>query len=80
MGIGGVFAVTPYRMSMVRVAGWGLRDWIGYRIISGAYETTGLDGIIGSDFLRLFTVNLDYGNSRVYLVPNGAGRALITPN
>jgi predicted aspartyl protease len=80
MGIGGVFAVTPYRMSMVRVAGWGLRDWIGYRIISHAYETTGLDGIIGSEFLRLFTVNLDYGNSRVYLVPNRAGRALITPN
>jgi hypothetical protein len=48
----------------------------GYRIISkGAYESDEGDGVIGAGFLQLFTVSLDYVNSRVYLVPNRDGRA-----
>jgi len=35
------------------------------------------DGIIGVDFLKLFTLGLDYANSRVYLVPNGFGRKVM---
>jgi hypothetical protein len=50
--------------------------WTGYRIISkGAYESDEGDGTIGGAFFRLFTVSLNYANSRVDLVPNRAGRA-----
>lgn len=75
-GIGGEFQVRPYQMSEVKLATLDLRDWIGYRIVSqGAYESDEGDGIIGGAFFRLFTVTFNYGNSRVYLVPNRAGRA-----
>ncbi|HZW52928.1 MAG TPA: aspartyl protease family protein, partial [Candidatus Elarobacter sp.] len=74
-GIGGLFAVQPYKMSSVKLANLNLRDWVGYRIVTKAYDADDFDGIIGSEFLRLFTVHLDYGNSRVYLVPNRDGRA-----
>ena len=30
--------------------------------------------MIGTDFLRLFTLGFDYANSRVYLVPNSLTR------
>jgi hypothetical protein len=30
--------------------------------------------LIAPEFLRMFTVGLDYGNSRIYLVPNASGR------
>jgi predicted aspartyl protease len=74
-GIGGEFQVRPYRMSQVKLANLDLRDWTGYRIISkGAYESDEGDGTIGGAFFRLFTVSLNYANSRVYLVPNRAGR------
>ena len=42
--------------------------------LHGAYAQND-DGIIGVDFLRLFTIGFDYANSRVYLVPNRDGRA-----
>jgi len=41
------------------------------------YESDEGDGVIGGQFLRLFTVSLNYGNSRVYLVPNRFGRAAL---
>jgi predicted aspartyl protease len=73
-GIGGLFAVQPYKMSSVKLANLNLRDWIGYRIVTNAYDADDFDGLIGGEFLRLFTVHLDYVNSRVYLVPNREGR------
>jgi predicted aspartyl protease len=73
-GIGGYFDAKPYKMSDVRLVNLDFHDWTGYRIIGGAYESDEDDGLIGSDFLRLFTVVLDYPNSRLYLVPNSDGR------
>lgn len=32
------------------------------------------DGVIGSDFLSLFDVYLDYEDSRIYLVPTNSTR------
>ena len=53
------------------------QDFVGYRVMNaGSYDGDD-DGIIGVDFLRFFTLGLDYGNSRVYLVPNSQGRALL---
>ncbi len=33
------------------------------------------DGLLGTEFLQLFNVYLDYGNLRIYLEPNALGRA-----
>jgi Aspartyl protease len=74
VGIGGAFTVRPYKMHSLRLAKLNLLDWVGYQITSDAYDEEALDGLIGAEFLQLFTVHLDYGNSRVYLVPNKDGR------
>jgi hypothetical protein len=34
------------------------------------FTPPGIDGLIGYDFLRLFTVYIDYSNDRVILEPN----------
>jgi predicted aspartyl protease len=75
-GIGGEFTVQRYSMSRIQFASAVFVNFVGYRIISkGAYESDEGDGVIGAGFLQLFTVSLDYVNSRVYLVPNRDGRA-----
>lgn len=77
-GIGGEFDVKQYRMSRVDFSSASFRNWVGYRILTkGVYESDESDGIIGAEFLRLFTVSLNYGNSRIYLVPNRFGRAAL---
>ncbi|HEX3464523.1 MAG TPA: retropepsin-like aspartic protease [Candidatus Elarobacter sp.] len=76
-GIGGVFHATPYRVGLLQLGGWDLRLWIAYRIESGSYASTGIDGLIGSDFLKLFTVSLDYEHQRIHLVPNHDGREMM---
>jgi predicted aspartyl protease len=74
-GVGGGFRVRPYKMSDVTISSLDLRDWTGYRIVSqGSYESDEGDGTLGGSFFRFFTVMLDYGGSRVYLVPNQTGR------
>lgn len=52
-------------------------DFVGYRVTSSGSYAEDTDGIIGTTFLRMFTLGLDYGNSRVYLTPNSLGRRLI---
>ncbi|MDP9105258.1 MAG: aspartyl protease family protein [Candidatus Eremiobacteraeota bacterium] len=74
-GIGGRIDVRPYQLHSVKVGGLNFQDFVGFRVMSEkSYAVGDDDGLIGTDFLRLFTVGLDYANSRVYLVPNAAGR------
>lgn len=74
VGIGGDFATRPYAIKSLRLANVDFQDTIGYRVLSqGSYSGT-TDGLIGTTFLRLFTLGIDYGNSRVYLTPNDDGR------
>jgi hypothetical protein len=77
-GIGGIFEAVPYRIGLLQLGGWDLRRWIAYRIEPGSYASTGLDGLIGTDFLKLFTVSLDYTNKRIHLVPNHDGREMMS--
>ncbi|MGI8737882.1 MAG: hypothetical protein ACR2KS_11495 [Candidatus Eremiobacter antarcticus] len=35
-----------------------------------AFEFEDMDGILGYDFLKYFTVYLDYPDSHIYLMPN----------
>lgn len=74
--IGGQVEAKRYRMSRVDVSSASFRNFIGYRLVGKhAFELGEGDGIIGSEFLKLFTVSLDYAESRVYLVPNRLGRS-----
>ncbi len=73
-GIGGEFDTRAYKIGSLQVGNVRFVDFIGYRVISsGSYAGTS-DGVIGPGFLRYFTLALDYGASRLYLVPNGEGR------
>jgi hypothetical protein len=76
-GIGGGFDTTPYRISSLRLGNVDFQQFIGYRVVEpGAYPGDD-DGVIGSTFLHLFTLGLDYANGRIYLVPNSVGKTLL---
>lgn len=74
-GVGGAIETRPYQLASVKVGTLNFHNYVGFRVTSAkSYDVGGVDGIIGTDFLRMFTVGLDYANDRVYLVPNAAGR------
>jgi predicted aspartyl protease len=71
-GVGGDFVALPYAIANLQLATFDVTDIVGYLVITkGSYDYDS-DGVIGAMFLQLFTVELDYGHSRVYLVPNAA--------
>jgi predicted aspartyl protease len=74
-GVGGTIETRPYQLGSVKVGGLNFQDFVGFRVTSEkSYAVGDDDGLIGTDFLRMFTVGLDYAGGRVYLVPNAAGR------
>jgi predicted aspartyl protease len=74
-GVGGAIDTRPYQLASVKLGKLNFQDFVGFRVMSAqSYDWGSDDGIIGTAFLRLFTVGLDYANGRVYLVPNTAGR------
>jgi predicted aspartyl protease len=74
IGIGGDIAVKPYQISSLKFARINFIDFVGYRVTDSSAYAESTDGIIGTAFLQMFTLGFDYGNSRVYLVPNAIGR------
>jgi len=73
-GVGGAIPTRPYQLASIKVGGLNFQDFVGFRVTSAQSYAGDEDGLIGTDFLRMFTVGLDYANSRVYLIPNVAGR------
>jgi predicted aspartyl protease len=74
-GVGGTFETRPYQLGSVKVGGLNFQDFVGFRVVSAhSYDDSTEDGLIGADFLKMFTIGFDYANGRVYLVPNAAGR------
>ncbi len=73
-GIGGTIPTKPYQIKSLRFGPIDFNGFVGYRVTSAASYEGDDDGIIGADFLHLFTLGLDYANSRLYLVPNSYGR------
>lgn len=76
-GIGGAIRTQPYQLKKLKIGPIAFIDFVGYRVMNAASYEGDDDGIIGVDFLKLFTLGLDYANSRVYLVPNGFGRKVM---
>jgi predicted aspartyl protease len=73
-GIGGAFDVRAYQIKSLKLANIDFSEFIGYRVTSSGSYAGPTDGVIAPDFLRLFTLGLDYGNARIYLTPNADGR------
>lgn len=73
-GIGGAIRTQPYQLKKLKIGPLAFNDFVGYRVMSATSYEGDDDGIIGVDFLKMFTLGLDYANSRVYLVPNSWGR------
>jgi len=73
-GIGGPIDARAYQIASLRLANIDFQGFLGYRVnATGGYSGNG-DGLIGSDFLRLFTIGFDYADGRAYFVPNALGR------
>jgi len=73
-GIGGEFETKPYQLRSAKVGPLNFVDFVSYLVTTREAYDWGDDGIVGTEFLRLFNVGLDYGDSRIYLVPNKDGR------
>ena len=70
-GVGGMIPVSVYRLADVQIGRQEFRGFIGSRATDTRQYNVGLDGLVGSDFLRLYTVWFDYANSHVILQRNG---------
>ena len=74
-GVGGAIGTRPYQIARLQLGNILFTDFVGYRVISRGTYASATDGLIGADFLRLFTLGIDYANERIYLTPNSAGLA-----
>ena len=74
VGIGGDIGAKPYQITSLKFATIDFVDFVGYRVTDSRAYAENADGLIGSAFLKLFTLGIDYMHSRLYLVPNTWGR------
>lgn len=66
-GIGGEFASRPYRLRDVRIGHFSISDLVADVVTSTDAYPQEADGLIGSDILQFFTVDLDYAAGRIFL-------------
>ncbi len=74
VGVGGAFTVAPALAHSVELGDFRLPDVSGYRVTSDRAYAQDIDGVIGDQLLRWFTLGLDYAHERIYLTPNREGR------
>ncbi|MDQ6767488.1 MAG: aspartyl protease family protein [Candidatus Eremiobacteraeota bacterium] len=74
-GVGGSFALRPTQVKVLTVAGTDYHNMLMYEIINNpGFEYEDYDGLLGAQFLKDFTVYIDYKDSHIYLTPNGQPR------
>jgi predicted aspartyl protease len=66
-GIGGAFKSRSYRMRYVRLGRFSIADLVADAVTSRAAYPQENDGLIGSDLLQFFTVDLNYAAGRIFL-------------
>ena len=74
-GIGGDIEAEPLQIASLKLANVNFTGFTAYRVVGRGTYAQNDDGIVGVEFLRLFTLGFDYAHSRIYLVPNSSGRA-----
>jgi clan AA aspartic protease (TIGR02281 family) len=73
-GVGGGVSTRPVQLNSILIGSVDLNGFVAHLVTSRESYAGNEDGIIAPEFLRMFTVGLDYAKSRVYLVPNASGR------
>ncbi len=77
-GIGGAFRSRAFRMPYVRLGRFSIADLVADAVTSrGAYPQEN-DGLIGSDLLQFFTVDLNYAAGRIFLRARPALRHFVS--
>lgn len=67
----GKITQKPYAVSAIAVGAVGIRDWAVWKPDDNScFNPEGLDGLLGYDFLRLFTLYVDYPSNRIIFEPN----------
>jgi predicted aspartyl protease len=74
-GVGGAFSTSPVVVGSIQLGPFSLPAIVGSRVTSERSYAQDIDGVIGAQVLRWFTVGFDYAHERVYLTPNAEGRA-----
>lgn len=74
-GVGGEFKTQPFQLASVRLGTADFRNFLAFAVRSKTAYISDHDGLVGTEFLSLFNVYLDYGESHIYLEPNDIGRA-----
>jgi hypothetical protein len=73
-GVGGDFMAPVYSVPEMRIGNTTFKQFSAIVIASDRlYTFGGLDGVIGPELLRYFTVTTDYADSALYLLPNNLG-------
>jgi predicted aspartyl protease len=67
LGIGGAFQSRPFRMRYVRLGRFAIGDLVADAVTSRSAYPQENDGLIGSDLLQFFTVDLNYAAGRIFL-------------
>jgi predicted aspartyl protease len=71
-GVGGSMPYRKIERKRIELGTWTFDDDSGAEALSpSALGFDNEDGLIGADILKLFTLYLDYAQSRIYLEPNG---------
>lgn len=66
----GITPMTAYRVPNFQVGDADVPNWLVLAPKQGScFSAPSIDGLIGFDYLRLFTVTFDLPESRIYLVP-----------
>jgi predicted aspartyl protease len=79
MGVGGLFQTDPYQLDSVQVGNVIFKKFIAQVVASSNAYGGDDDGLVGSEFLKFYTVYTDYVDSMIYLVPNSLGTAGFEP-
>nr|MDP9106711.1 retroviral-like aspartic protease family protein [Candidatus Eremiobacteraeota bacterium] len=74
-GVGGPFSTSLVLAGTIELGTFALPAVLGARVTSERSYAQDIDGVIGDNVLRWFTVGFDYAHERVYLTPNADGRA-----
>jgi hypothetical protein len=69
-GVGGAFDSKPIRLMNVNIGKYKIPNAVAFKVVSLRRFQFNLDGLVGYEFLKHFTVGFDYAGGKMYLVHN----------
>lgn len=75
-GIGGQTTARAFSVHSFHIGAYTVVDFVGTRMGSGSYAIP-VDGMIGTDFLNLFTLDFDYSHGMLYLTPTTSTKKML---